>query len=51
MTDQYESPLASRYASKFMLRQFSAEKRIETWRQLWVALARAEHELCLPVTR
>ncbi len=51
MTDQYESPLASRYASKFMLRQFSAEKRIETWRQLWVALARAEHELGLPVTQ
>ncbi|MCI8526492.1 MAG: adenylosuccinate lyase [Oscillospiraceae bacterium] len=50
MTDQYESPLASRYASKFMLRQFSAEKRIETWRRLWVALARAEHQLGLPVT-
>ena len=50
MTDQYESPLASRYASRFMLRQFSAEKRIETWRRLWVALARAEHRLGLPVT-
>ncbi len=50
MTEQYESPLASRYASQFMLRQFSAEKRIETWRQLWVALARAEHRLGLPVT-
>ncbi len=51
MHDVYESPLASRYASKFMLRQFSAEKRIETWRKLWVALARAEHELGLPVTQ
>ena len=50
MTDQYESPLASRYASRFMLRQFSADKRIETWRRLWVALARAEHRLGLPVT-
>ena len=51
MTDRYESPLASRYASEFMLRQFSAEKRIETWRQLWVALARAEHNLGLPISQ
>lgn len=51
MTDRYESPLASRYASQFMLRQFSAEKRIETWRQLWVALARAEHKLGLPISQ
>jgi len=50
MTDQYESPLSTRYASRFMLRQFSQEKRIETWRRLWVELARAEHELGLPVS-
>lgn len=50
MTETYESPLASRYASRFMLRQFSQEKRVETWRRLWVELARAEHELGLPVT-
>ena len=48
--DRYESPLSSRYASKFMLNLFSAETRIQTWRRLWVALARAEHELGLPVT-
>ncbi len=48
--DRYESPLASRYASEFMLTLFSARKRVETWRRLWVALARAEHELGLPVT-
>ena len=48
--DVYESPLSSRYASPFMLRLFSARTRIETWRQLWVALARAEHELGLPVS-
>jgi adenylosuccinate lyase len=48
--DRYESPLASRYASEFMLHLFSADKRIETWRRLWVALARAEHSLGLPVT-
>ena len=45
MTDQYESPLSSRYASEYMLRLFSMRKRIETWRRLWVSLAKAEHEL------
>ncbi len=50
MTEQYETPLSTRYASRFMLRQFSQEKRIETWRRLWVELARAEHELGLPVS-
>jgi adenylosuccinate lyase len=49
--DRYESPLASRYASDFMLRLFSQETRIQTWRKLWVALARAEHQLGLPVTQ
>ena len=49
--DRYESPLASRYASQFMLHLFSAEIRIQIWRRLWVALARAEHELGLPITR
>ena len=50
MTDRYESALSSRYASEYMLKLFSARTRIETWRRLWVALARAEHELGLPVT-
>ena len=50
MKNVYESPLSSRYASPYMLELFSAEKRIETWRRLWVALARAEHELGLAVT-
>ena len=48
--DRYESPLSSRYASKFMLNLFSAETRIQTWRRLWTALARAEHNLGLPIT-
>lgn len=46
----YESPLASRYASDFMLRLFSQQERIRIWRRLWVELARAEHELGLPVS-
>ncbi len=50
MTDQYESPLSTRYASPFMLALFSSRKRIETWRKLWVSLAKAEAELGLPIT-
>ena len=50
MTDQYESPLSSRYASDYMLHLFSRQKRIETWRKLWISLAKAEHSLGLPIT-
>ncbi|MCR5089374.1 MAG: adenylosuccinate lyase, partial [Oscillospiraceae bacterium] len=50
MYERYESPLASRYASEFMLSLFSPQKRVETWRRLWLALARAERELGLPIT-
>ncbi len=48
--DRYESPLSSRYASAFMLELFSHRRRIETWRRLWIELARAESRLGLPVT-
>ena len=48
--ERYESPLSSRYASAFMLELFSHRRRIETWRRLWVELARAESQLGLPVT-
>ena len=47
MRDTYESPLASRYASKEMLYIFSPDKKFSTWRRLWIALARAEMELGL----
>ena len=50
MTDKYESPLSSRYASEYMLKLFSMDTRIQTWRRLWVSLAKAEMELGLPVT-
>ena len=48
--DHYESPLASRYASDRMLRLFSPDTRYQTWRKLWTALARAEHQLGLPIS-
>ena len=51
MTNTYESPLSSRYASPYMLRLFSMDTRIQTWRRLWVALARAESKLGLPITQ
>ena len=51
MTDRYESPLASRYASDAMLELFSAKTRACTWRKLWVQLAKAEMELGLPITQ
>ncbi|MDD5823586.1 MAG: lyase family protein, partial [Firmicutes bacterium] len=50
MGNKYESPLSSRYASEYMLELFSSQKRIETWRRLWIALARAESKLGLPIT-
>lgn len=51
MTDRYESPLSSRYASPYMLKLFSQDTRIQTWRRLWVSLAKAEHTLGLRVTQ
>lgn len=51
MTNRYESPLSSRYASEYMLHLFSADMRIQTWRKLWVSLAKAEMELGLPITQ
>ena len=51
MTEKYESPLSSRYASDYMLRLFSADHRIQTWRKLWVSLAKAESALGLPITK
>ncbi len=51
MTNSYESPLSSRYASEYMLKLFSADTRYQTWRKLWVALAKEEMALGLPITQ
>ena len=50
MTDRYESPLSTRYASEYMLNLFSQDTRYRTWRKLWISLARAEMKLGLPIT-
>ncbi|MBA4032884.1 MAG: adenylosuccinate lyase, partial [Planctomyces sp.] len=47
----YDNPLISRYASKSMSALWSPQVRHATWRKLWIALAEAEHELGLPVTK
>lgn len=50
MTNTYESPLNTRYASKEMQYIFSPDKKFTTWRKLWSALAESEKELGLPIT-
>jgi adenylosuccinate lyase len=49
--DTYTSPLATRNASKEMLRLWSARHKFNTWRRIWLAVAEAQHELGLPVTK
>ena len=46
----YISPLSTRYASKEMQYLFSDEHKFRTWRRLWIALAKAEQQLGLPIT-
>jgi len=48
--ERFEHPLASRYASRAMVRLLSPLYRQRVWRRLWIALAEAESELGLPVT-
>jgi adenylosuccinate lyase len=43
--DTYVSPLATRNASKEMLRLFSPAYKFGLWRRLWLELARAERDL------
>ncbi len=46
----YVSPLSTRYASREMQYLFSEEHKFRTWRQLWIALAKAERQLGLNIT-
>ncbi len=47
----YQNPLITRYASRLMAENFSDEKRFRLWRKLWIALAEAEMELGLNISK
>ncbi|MCI8622038.1 MAG: adenylosuccinate lyase [Provencibacterium sp.] len=48
--EQYISPFSTRYASREMQYLFSADMKFKTWRKLWIALAKGEQKLGLPVS-
>lgn len=50
MTDIYNNPLITRYASREMAESFSDDKRFKLWRKLWIALAESEKESGLNIT-
>lgn len=52
MTDlkHYQSPLSNRYASEEMSYCFSPHYKFLIWRKLWIALAKAQKALGLPIT-
>ncbi len=47
----YQNPLETRYKDEEMLRIFSNQFKIETWRKLWIALAEGQRELGLNITK
>jgi adenylosuccinate lyase len=50
MSDKYENPLCTRYASAQMQHIFSDDNKFSTWRRLWVALAESQKELGLNIS-
>lgn len=49
-TNVYHSPFDGRYTSPEMNQLFSDDTKFSTWRELWVALAKAEQELGLNIS-
>jgi adenylosuccinate lyase len=50
-TESYRSPLESRYASAELRAIWSPQRKFSTWRRLWLALAEAQRELGLEISR
>ena len=48
--ERFQHPLIERYAGREMAQLFSPRSRHGIWRELWIALARAQMELGLPIT-
>ncbi|MCK4871925.1 MAG: adenylosuccinate lyase [Phycisphaerales bacterium] len=48
--DRYRSPLVTRNASAEMLAVWSPRRKFSTWRTLWLALAKSQQTLGLPIT-
>lgn len=49
-TNVYHSPFDGRYTSREMNELFSDDTKFSTWRELWVALAKAEQKLGLDIS-
>ncbi|MCG3125336.1 MAG: Argininosuccinate lyase [Phycisphaerae bacterium] len=47
----YENPLVGRNASPEMIRLWSPREKFGTWRRIWLALAEAQRELGLPISK
>ena len=47
----YDNPLIGRYASTEMSALWGPQRKFSTWRRLWVALAEAEAELGVPISK
>ncbi len=51
MTDKYQNPLVTRYASAEMVKLFSSDSKFSTWRRCWIALVEAQRELGLNISQ
>ena len=50
-SSNYDNPLIGRYASPEMSTLWGPQRKFSTWRRLWVALAEAEAQLGLTITK
>lgn len=48
---KYTAPTGHRYGSKEMSYHFSPHNRVKQWRNAWIALAKAEKDLGLPISQ